>query len=152
MFGKLHFCHVVSFGDDSYQQFDCLISLTWWTFWRCWPPFWGYKGSSKNRENRPKNGGKLYIYPRKVTWLAGTSTMNESMYFAIEHADFPAGHVSFFRGVNFLPFAFILMDWIWGSLDWDALATSSIPAVYRGHGGRFHVARLPTTLFTMFFF
>ena len=34
--------------------------------------------------------------------------------------------MSFFRGVSVLPF-------------WDALATVSIPAVYRGHGGRFHV-------------
>ena len=32
--------------------------------------------------------------PRKLTWLAGKSIMNEDV-FPIEHGDFPASHVSF---------------------------------------------------------
>ena len=38
--------------------------------------------------------------PKKLTWLAGKSTMNEDV-FPIENGDVPASHVSFFVGVNY---------------------------------------------------
>ena len=39
------------------------------------------------------------LLPRKLTWLAGKSTMNEDA-FPIENGDFPASHVSELGGVN----------------------------------------------------
>ena len=44
-------------------------------------------------------GGFLTPPPRKLTLLAGKSTMNEDV-FPIEHGDFPASYVSFWQGRN----------------------------------------------------
>ena len=37
----------------------------------------------------------LALTPPKRTWLAGKSTMNESMYFLLKMGDLPGSHVSF---------------------------------------------------------
>ena len=75
-------------------QFDILQALAWQK-----AQWWGFGITFiGNQWNCPWNQVIFACYsPRKLTWLAGKSTMNEDV-FPIINGDFPACHVSF-RGV-----------------------------------------------------
>ena len=86
--------------------------------WKIKVSFWNgsFLGECTSPPGRPQNlrGFHPYffkhskIYPQKLTWLAGKSTMNEDVC-PIKNWDFPASHVSF-QGCNALG---VMINPIW---------------------------------------